>query len=228
MSSRPPFRIFSLGDSAVTIEFGSTISADINDKVIALSEHFESNPFPGFVESVPAFVSTTIYYDPVRVRRAFASFTTAFDAVAYQISRTVDSLPDKVEIAPRRITIPVDFSSSAALDLDELTEKTGRTRDEFLNIFLSREYRVYMLGFLPGFTYMGEVDERIASPRKQTPRTEVPKGSVGIAGSQTGIYSLASPGGWQIIGRTDVEMFTPYADSPTLLRPGDLIKFEPV
>jgi inhibitor of KinA len=227
MSSRLPFRIFPLGDSAVTIEFGNTISADINDKAIALSEYFEANPFPGFVESVPAFVSTTIYFDLIRVKRTFPSYATAFDAVADQISRTVDSLPDKGEIAPRRITIPVDFSGSAGLDLDELTEKTGLTREEFLAIFLSREYRVYMLGFLPGFTYMGEVDERIASPRKQTPRTEVPKGSVGIAGSQTGIYSLASPGGWQIIGRTDVEMFTPDAASPTLLRPGDLVTFEP-
>jgi inhibitor of KinA len=228
MSSRPPFRIFPLGDSAVTIEFGNTISADINDKAIALSQYFETNPFPGFIESVPAFVSTTIYYDLVQVKRAFPSYATAFDAVADQISRTVDSLPDKVEVAPRRITIPVDFSGSAALDLDELREKTGLTREEFLDIFLSREYRVYMLGFLPGFTYMGEVDERIASPRKQTPRTEVPKGSVGIAGRQTGIYSLASPGGWQIIGRTDVEMFTPQADSPTLLRAGDLVKLEPI
>lgn len=228
MSSRLPFRIFPLGDSAVTIEFGNKISADINDKVIALSQYFEAHPFPGFVESVPAFVSTTIHYDLVQVKRAFPSHATAFDVVADQISRTVDSLQDKVEVAPRRITIPVDFSSSAALDLDELTEKTGLGRDQFLDIFLSREYRVYMLGFLPGFSYMGEVDERIASPRKQTPRTEVPKGSVGIAGRQTGIYSLASPGGWQIIGRTDVEMFTPQADSPTLLWAGDLVKFEPI
>ncbi len=228
MSSRLPFRIFPLGDSAVTIEFGDTISADINDKAIALSEYFESNPFPGFIESVPAFASTTIYYDLVQVNRAFPSYATAFEAVAHKVSNIVNELGEKVEVEPRRIKIPVDFSSSAALDLDELTEKTGLGRDQFLDIFLSREYRVYMLGFLPGFTYMGEVDERIASPRKQTPRTEVPKGSVGIAGRQTGIYSLASPGGWQIIGRTDVEMFTPQADSPTLLRAGDLVKFEPI
>jgi KipI family sensor histidine kinase inhibitor len=99
------------------------------------------------------------------------------------------------------------------------------TPDKVVEIFLSKTYRVFMLGFLPGFSYMGEVDERIVTPRRQTPRTKVPKGSVGIAGRQTGIYSLESPGGWQIIGRTIVELFTPEAETPTFLQAGDSVKF---
>lgn len=228
MTSGLPFRIFSLGDSALTIEFGDTISESINERAIALSEYLEASRFPGFIETVPAFASTTIYFDLIEVKRSFRGFTTAFEAVADLVSRAATSMDQKPSEKARRIVIPVDFSSSAALDLDFVSERASVSREELIRIFTSSEYRVYMLGFLPGFTYMGEVDPRIASPRKETPRTKVPKGSVGIAGSQTGIYSLDSPGGWQIIGRTTVEMFTPEGALPTLLQPGDMVTFTPL
>jgi KipI family sensor histidine kinase inhibitor len=123
------------------------------------------------------------------------------------------------------IEIPVCFDERYALDLNFVASSNDLSPDKVIEIFLAVTYRVYMLGFLPGFSYMGEVDRRIATPRKSSPRLKVPKGSVGIAGKQTGIYSLESPGGWQIIGRTDIELFTPQAESPTFLHAGDSVRF---
>lgn len=218
-------RIFPLGDSALTVEFGDRVSVDLNKRAIALATHFQNNSFPGFIESVPAYASTTIFYDLFEVRRAFAEFATAFDAVKSLADNATNNLSLSHNEASRTIEIPVHFDTDSALDLDFIAEQNNLSRDEVIAIFTAATYRVFMLGFLPGFTYMGEVDERIATPRRETPRTLVPKGSVGIAGKQTGIYSLASPGGWQIIGRTDVEMFTPNAESPSLLQPGDEVRF---
>jgi inhibitor of KinA len=221
-------RIFPLGDSALTVEFGNVISPDLNAKAIALANVLLENSFPGFIEAVPAYASTTIFYDLVRVRKEFPNFQTAFEAVKYLASSLMDKVGEGTTAAFRTIELPVRFDPDSAPDLDLVAEKSGMAADEVIKIFTSKTYRVYMLGFLPGFTYMGEVDERIAVPRKETPRTLVEKGSVGIAGKQTGVYSLASPGGWQIIGRTDVEMFTPRGDEPTYFKPGDEVRFVPV
>lgn len=218
-------RIFPLGDSALTVEFGNTISVDLNKRAITLADHFQQNPFPGFIESLPAYASTTIFYDMLEVRRAFAEFAMAFDAVKNLTAEAIRNLKSSQSETSRTIEIPVHFDDKHALDIDYVAEQNNLSRDKVIDIFTATTYRVFMLGFLPGFTYMGEVDERIATPRRETPRTIVPKGSVGIAGRQTGIYSLASPGGWQIIGRTDVEMFTPNAKSPSLLQPGDEVRF---
>ena len=217
--------IFPLGDSALTVEFGKTISQAINKKAIAFANRFETEPFPGFIESVPAYSSTTIFYDLVGVRKNFPEFPTAYDAVRSIVKETIKTLTEADETGSRIVEIPVHFDSGSTLDLLYVAETCCLDPSEVIHLFTSKTYRVFMLGFLPGFTYMGEVDDRIATPRKESPRTLLPKGSVGIAGKQTGIYSLASPGGWQIIGRTDVEMFTPAANQPTLLRPGDEVRF---
>ncbi len=218
-------RIFPLGDSAVTVEFGNTISPSINKKAIALADYFDSNKFSGYIESAPAYSSTSIFYDLIEVRKSFPVFTTAFDAVKHIIESTLDNLDISEKSTSRFIEIPVHFDARSSPDLDMVSKHNGLSPDEVIAMFIGKTYRVYMLGFLPGFTYMGEVNERIATPRKETPRTLVPKGSVGIAGKQTGIYSLECPGGWQIIGRTDVEMFTPDAELPSYLQAGDEIKF---
>ncbi len=218
-------RIFPLGDSALTVEFGTSISQTINKKAIAFANRIETESFPGFIESVPAYSSTTIFYDLVGVKKNFPEFPTAFDAVKSIAEKAVKTLTGTDESNPRLVEIPVHFDAASALDLVYVAETSGFAPAEVIDIFTSRTYRVFMLGFLPGFTYMGEVDDRIATPRKETPRTLLPKGSVGIAGRQTGIYSLESPGGWQIVGRTDIEMFTPAADPPSLLRPGDEVRF---
>ncbi len=218
-------RIFPLGDSALTVEFGNVISPTINKKAILLADHFDKNKFSGYIESVPAYASTTIFYDLIEVRKSLPQFTTAFDAVKDLANSALNDLDISDNTSSRLIEIPVYFNGESSLDLNTVSKHSRLSPDEVIAMFIGKTYRVYMLGFLPGFTYMGEVNERIATPRKETPRTLVPKGSVGIAGKQTGIYSLECPGGWQIIGRTDVEMFTPDAELPSYLQAGDEIKF---
>ena len=220
-----PYRIFSLGDSALTVEFGNEISVELNERAIALSNYLESHPFPGFIETVPAYASTTVFYEIGGVRSSFPAADTAFSTVQAIVEDALKRIATTEPSAPRTVEIPVCFDPDAALDLEYVAERSDLSTQEVIDVFLSRTYRVFMLGFLPGFTYMAEVDERIATPRKDAPRTAVPKGSIGIAGKQTGIYSLDSPGGWQIIGRTGVAMFTPDGERPTLLRPGDQVKF---
>ncbi len=224
MAEKRP-KIFPLGDSALTVEFGNVISEELNQQAISFAAHFDQNNFPGYIESVPAYASASLFYDPVAVRANFPDSPTAFEAVKDLAESALKHTTSDAAIAARLVEIPVHFNADASLDLDLVATTNNVSPDKVIEIFLAKTYRVYMLGFLPGFSYMGEVDERIATPRRDTPRTIVPKGSVGIAGSQTGIYSLESPGGWQIIGRTDVEMFTPNAAEPCYLRPGDEVRF---
>ncbi len=218
-------KIFSLGDNALTIDFGNEISVELNERVLTLAQIFDKNSFAGFVEIVPAYSSLTVFYDVFKVRKNFPKFLTAFEAVKNFVENNLESL-DKLEKAESRVVeIPVCFDREFALDLDFVASENNLANQEVVEIFLGRTYRVFMLGFLPGFAYMGEVDRRIATPRKTSPRLKVPKGSVGIAGTQTGVYPLASPGGWQIIGKTNVELFTPNNKKPTFLKAGDTVKF---
>lgn len=219
------YRIFPLGDNALTIEFGSEISVEMNNRVLKLACFLDENPFAGLVEIVPAYASLTIFYDVLIVRKTFSEYPTAFEAVKTYLKIALRNTTDFSEITPRLIEIQVSFDKKFALDLNSVASLNNLSSSEVVEIFLARTYRVYMLGFLPGFSYMGEIDERIAAPRKTSPRLKVPKGSVGIAGKQTGIYSLESPGGWQIIGKTNIELFTPNAETPTFLRAGDSVKF---
>lgn len=216
--TQPDHRIIPLSESAVVVEFGRSISIELNDRALSLAASLETDPFPGFVEAVPAYASTTVFYEPDVLLKSALSISNVLSARTAALSTGERGTVDRVEI-------PVDFSAESALDIDDICSRTGFSRDDFIERFLARSYRVFMIGFLPGFAYMGEVDESIAVPRKQTPRTSVPKGSVGIAGRQTGIYPLESPGGWEIIGRTNVDIFTPDTETPSLLKPGDEVKF---
>jgi inhibitor of KinA len=218
-------KILPLGESAVVVEFGNAISKELNRKAICLAEHLSANPFPGFIESVPAYASTTVFYDVVKVRLKFENCESAFGVVAdlLRLALIEMKFSDKAERSV--IEIPTIFDERAGPDLEYVSDICGLSPSKVIELFTSVTYRVYMVGFLPGFAYMGEVDVRLSMPRKQQPRQAVPKGSVGIAGRQTGIYPLESPGGWQLIGRTDVELFAPQNESPTLFQPGDLVRF---
>lgn len=220
-------KIFPLGLGALTVEFSSEVSETLNREVLKLARYFEKNSFKGFIEIVPAYASLSVFYDVLTVRKNFPDFATAFDAVKNLVENALQNpvdLPEEDE--PRLIEIPVRFDEESAPDLEFVAAHNNLKIADVIEIFTAKTYRVFMLGFLPGFAYMGEVDASIAAPRKQTPRIRLPKGSVGIAGRQTGIYSLDSPGGWQIIGRTETELFTPESkDNPCLLRAGDSVKF---
>jgi len=218
-------RIFPLGDSAATIEFGNEISHGLNDRAVALASHFTAAPFPGLIEAVPAYSSVSVFYDSVTVCREFPESKTSFSAVTSLVEKVMETIETATPGENRSVEIPIAIFEDASPDLASICEFSRLHRDEVIDIFLAGTYRVYMLGFLPGFAYMGDVDERIAAPRLKTPRTKVPKGSIGIAGKQTGIYPLESPGGWNIIGRTDLNMFDPTSPEPCRLRPGDEVAF---
>ena len=221
-------RIFPLGENALTVEFSREISLETNDQVLGLAKYFEFNKFDGFIETVPAYASLTIFYNAIIVRKTFREFKTAFDCIKALAENGLQDLKEIKEIEKtetRLIEIPVRFDEKSALDLNYVAEMSELSREQVIEIFTERIYRVYMLGFLPGFAYMGEIDERIAAPRKSAPRLRVPRGSVGIAGRQTGIYPLESPGGWQIIGKADLELLTPNAENPAFLRAGDSVRF---
>ncbi|MCW5960247.1 MAG: 5-oxoprolinase subunit PxpB [Pyrinomonadaceae bacterium] len=218
-------KISPLGDSALTLSFGNEISRELNDKVLELDILLNSDPFPGFIESVPAYSSLSVYYDALNVKRTRSDFETAFESVAAFIKELLKTGKRKIQKNSREVVVPVDFNLNFALDLDLAAEKRGFSIDEFKKIFTSTVYRVYFLGFLPGFAYMGEVDERISLDRRPVPRKNVPAGSVAIAGKQAGIYPLESPGGWNIIGRTDLRLFDPESDIPVFFRPGDAVRF---
>lgn len=218
-------KIFPLGDNALTVEFGNEILPELNDQAVRLSRYFAENPFRGFIETVPAYASLTVFYDVYQVRNFFHDFPTAFEAVENLVEKAFQNLDDTTDYKPRLLEIPVDFSREFALDLEFIASLNRLSPEKVVEIFTARTYRVFMLGFMPAFAYMGEIAAEIAAPRKPTPRLIVPKGSVGIAGRQTGIYPFDSPGGWQIIGRTDFELFTPRAENPCVLQAGDLVKF---
>ncbi len=219
------YKIFSLGSDAITVEFGNEIATELNDKAIILSKYFEEKRFAGFVETVPAYASLTVFFDVLKVRKNYPEYQTAFESVRQLIIDALQAPADSNDSNARLIKIPVNFDADSALDLEFVASANNLPAGRVIEIFTAQTYRVFMLGFLPGFAYMGEVDARIATPRKHTPRLIVPPGSVGIAGKQTGIYPFESPGGWQIIGRTDFKLFTPDKENPCALDAGDLVKF---
>lgn len=221
-------KIVPLSDNALVVEFGREISVELNQKAIGFANYLDKSPFAGYIESVPAYASTAVFYDTGLVRDGFSGEECAFDKVAKRVRSILAELDATDNSENRLVEIPVSFANEDAVDLAAISNEAKLTPNQVIEIFTSIEYRVFMLGFLPGFTYMGKVDQRIAVPRKKTPRLKTPKGSVGIAGRQTGIYPFDSPGGWQIVGRTDVDMFDPRSDPPCLLRPGDLVRFVPV
>lgn len=226
MSAAKP-RIFPLGENALVVEFGRDLSASLNGSSIALAEYLDNHPFEGYIESAPAYSSVAVFYDCAQIRRSFADDVPAFERVRDAIEPKLAAIDQTAPPEGRHIEIPVSFSPEDGLDLALIAENARLDRMEVIDIFTSASYRVFMLGFLPGFAYMGEVDNRITIPRKGSPRPRTPKGSIGIAGSQTGIYPFESPGGWQIIGRTEQEMFDPDTDELCWLRPGDIVRFIP-
>jgi inhibitor of KinA len=222
-----PYRIFPLGDTAITIDFGNVIDESINEKVLALFNQLHHDPLPGITDIVPAYSSVTVYYDLFVISKSCSNGQSVYETVAGQLTERINQPLPVNDAAPRLMTIPVCYENEFAPDIAYLADKNKVSIDELIHIHVSREYRVYMLGFLPGFTYMGEVDKKIAIGRKPQPVT-VSAGSVGIAGRQTGIYPLQSPGGWQIIGRTPLKLFDAEREEPSLLKAGDRIRFNSI
>jgi inhibitor of KinA len=227
------YEMLPLGDSAVIVRLGTSIDEQINRIVMNVSRALEERPFAGLIECVPSFVSVAIHYDPLVVKKSRAGaehqHATIFDTVCARVQAylTKEQLLASNQ-AVRTIEIPVCYGGEYGPDLSLVAKLNGLTEEEVIAIHAEGHYLVHMLGFAPGFPYLGGMSERIAAPRHQTPRTIIPKGSVGIAGKQTGVYSVATPGGWQLIGRTPLALFCPQDEIPSLLRPGDSVKFKPI
>jgi inhibitor of KinA len=218
------YRIFPLGDSALTLELGNELNEKINQQVIARFRQLQEEPIPYMIEAVPAYSTLTIYYDMIAVRKIADPGITSYEWMKEQVLKKLEQ-PVKVNtMNSDTIRIPVCYEGEFAPDMQVLAGFKNCTPEEVIQLHVSRTYRVYMLGFLPGFAYMGEVDEKITMPRRAKPGMVKP-GSIGIAGKQTGIYPLPSPGGWHIIGRTPLKLFDAHKEQPTLLKAGDYVQF---
>ncbi len=223
-------RIYAIHDQAITIEIGNEINEVINLEVLKLKEDFETTPFEGFIECVPAYSSLTIYFDDNRtleeIRNEIKNRLEKKNS-SIKKSRLIEtSLGSTIKIKP--IIIPVCYDVEYGTDLTWLSEHLNLDIDEIILLHTQTIFRVYMMGFIPGFAYMGTLPEKLHAPRKQTPAQHIPIGSVAIAGKQTGIYPSAVPGGWQIIGRTPHLMFDKKRNPCSLLKAGDAIQFKSI
>ena len=212
-------RILTVGDCAVSVEFGQEISLEINHKVMALKMVLEQKPIRGIVELIPTYCSLLIQYDPMDLR--YGQLRDRLEALVTQL--------DEVEMPPKQVVeIPVAYGGEYGPDLGEVARVHNISEDEVIKLHSEPEYPIYMLGFVAGFPYLGGMNKAIATPRKKSPRLKIEAGSVGIAGEQTGIYSVESPGGWQIIGRTPLKLYDVNRNEPVLLKAGQYIKFKPI
>jgi len=223
------YSIYSSGDQSVTVSFGDVMDMDINQKVQCLYRHMAGLPNPFWKDIMPAYSSLTVVYDVVAIRRIQPS---AREWMIKEVEEILTQCNFSIHTERRAVSIPVWYDSLVAPDLKKLMLERKLSLQEIIVLHTEKVYRVFMIGFLPGFAYMGEVDDRLVSPRLASPRKHVVKGSVGIAGNQTGIYPLDSPGGWNIVGRTPLQLFNPGASFDTdhgalsvLFQPGDEVKF---
>lgn len=220
--SRPaahPFRILPLGDAALTVELGCAIDPALNARVIAFAETLEAQGWEEVLDIVPTYCSVTLHIDPRRMD---------LDTIMDRIRSLSVPAPSEPPPSSNDVTIPVLYGGAGGPDIEDLAAFANTSVDEVIRQHSSVCYRVYMLGFTPGFPYLGSVPESLAMPRLATPRSSVPAGSVGIAERQTGIYPTASPGGWRLIGRTPVALYRPTNEKPFLLKPGDQVRFIPI
>jgi inhibitor of KinA len=214
-----PYRIVPAGDSALIVEFEERIDHDVNARTIACAEAIQAAGVAGVRDVVPTFRSVAVYFDPLH---------TDSGALIACLEREAGQRPAPPSMARAPVRIPVCYGGDLGPDLAGVAAFAGMSEVDVVGVHAGRTYRVFMLGFVPGFSYLGIVDERIAMPRHSTPRVRVPAGSVGIAGVQTGVYSAETPGGWQLIGRTPVKPFDPARSEPFLMKAGDAVEFYPI
>jgi KipI family sensor histidine kinase inhibitor len=213
-------RYLPFGDSALVVEFSSSISRKANQKVVTLASVLRQAGLDGLEELVPTYRSLLVRYDPLKID------VDLLVSMIKHLQKGLNSL--KPSSRSRSFTVPVVYGRKYGPDLSYVGEVHGLTEDEVIKKHTENGYRVYMIGFVAGFPYLGEVPDEIATPRLETPRLKLPAGSVGIAEKQTGIYPREAPGGWRIIGRTAIKLFDPRLEPPALLSPGDTVRFRSV
>ncbi|MBT1704383.1 5-oxoprolinase subunit PxpB [Chryseosolibacter indicus] len=220
------YKIFPCGDQGITIQFGNQIISGIHQRLIEIKHIFEFEPFVGLRDVIVAYSSLTIIYDSFRVSQYYKQ--SSYQYVKQKLEEVCNLSSAKAESSSPLKRIPVCYNESFGLDLKTIASSKKLSVEEVIELHTTTTYHVFMIGFLPGFPYMASINEKLVMPRKTKPRQQIPAGSVGIAGLQTGIYPVISPGGWQILGRTPLSLFSKEKDNPVLLRPGDDVQFYPI
>lgn len=210
------YKFYIEGDSSILIVFGDAISARTNQRIAATVRLIREQKIEGIVDMIPAFVSLLINYNPLVI---------SYDSLRERLEAILQMKTESLDTVRRVFEIPVCYGGEYGPDLGIIAKNAGLSEREVIDIHTSCDYLIYMLGFLPGFCYLGGLDERIHTPRLKTPRLKIPAGSVGIGGSQTGIYPMESPGGWNLMGMTPVRTYDPERDVPILVQAGDYIRF---
>ena len=213
------WKIVTAGDSSLLVEFDQEIRPDINRKITATVQLIKAQHIEGVLDMIPAFCSLLINYDPRVV---------TYEEIKARVGSLLRVEPKSGSQKSRIFEIPVCYGGAYGPDLGTIASHAGLSEEEVIRIHSSQDYLIYMLGFLPGFCYLGGLDERIHTPRLATPRIRIEAGSVGIGGPQTGIYPMDSPGGWQLMGMTPVKTYDPDREVPILVEAGDYIRFIPV
>jgi len=211
-------RFLVAGDTALAVEFGDRIERALSERVLRLSAAVRASATPGVLETVPTYRSLMVHYDPLATDSA-------------QLVAAIEKLLDSTrEVAQetRLWRLPASYAAAHAPDLEAVAERTGFSTGEVVRLHADTCFHVYMIGFVPGFPYMGDLPASLVLPRREDPRVKVPAGSIAIAGNQTAVYPIESPGGWHLIGATPIRLFDARSARPSLLRPGDQVRFEPV
>ncbi|MCT4590163.1 MAG: 5-oxoprolinase subunit PxpB [Carboxylicivirga sp.] len=212
-------QIFPLGDAAFQVKFGDVISPEILLRIRAYMELVEKAGLPGITELVPSYTDLIIHYQPLE---------TEYGTLIRELKKLHRTIKINETSAAKTVRIPVLYGGSFGKDLPQVSQYAGMSEQQVIDMHCQTSYLVYMLGFTPGFCYLGGMNNAISTPRKEIPETKILAGSVGIAGEQTGIYPIESPGGWQIIGRTPLRLFDPQKAHPFLLEAGNLLEFYPI
>lgn len=209
-------RYLPAGDKAIVVEFGNEIKKEINHKVMALYHAINSRHIKGIEELIPTYRSLMVQYNPSQV---------VYKELIDGLKELSENLDEEKLSKQRIIEVPVIYGQEFGPDIEFVASHNNMSVDEVIQIHTSNDYLIFMLGFTPGFPYLGGMSDKLATPRLETPRKKIPVGSVGIAGKQTGIYPIESPGGWQLIGRTPINLYDPYREPPILMQAGDFIRF---
>ena len=208
-----------LGDQAIVIELGQEINEQTEQQVRKMSALLESRPPEWMIEYIPAFTTVSIFYNPILA---------TYESVKTQLAQLLTQLSENLPVKSRTIEIPVCYGGEFGPDLEFVAQYNKLTPREVIEIHTAGTYSVHMIGFAPGFPFIGGMSEKIAAPRRESPRLRIPERTVGIAGIQTGVYPIETPGGWQLIGRTPLRLFRPDHDIPSLLRAGDKVVFREI
>ena len=215
--------IVQISETAALVEFGKVINEEINRRVRTFCNYLDDHHFKGFVEYVPAFTSISVIYNPLEL-----NYESPYEEVKELLEEMLYYVDFSKVYEENIVNIPVCYGGEFGPDIEYVAEINNLTVEEVIKIHSEGKYLVYMVGFAPGFPYLGGMSEQISAPRRESPRIAIPEGSVGIAGMQTGVYPIETPGGWQLIGRTPIKMFKLDRQPQSILKAGDIAKFHPI